>query len=104
MTDRQMLEQDLSQGLDEEIIYSFSSTPWGSSPTSIAAKAFDVTNDNRTDVTATVLPAGSASAAGDVISLPVLKALTYGHIYRIEVLFTSGGNKYEPFFFVRAEQ
>jgi hypothetical protein len=104
MTDRQVQERDISQGIEEEVVYSFSTTPWGSSPTSITAKVFDVTNEDRTDVTATVMPTGAASAVGDVISLPALKLLTDLHIYRVEVKFTAGGNVLEPFFFVRAEQ
>ena len=42
-------------------------------------------------MTTTVL-SGSASATGDVITLPKVKSLTLGHLYRIEVQFTVTGS------------
>jgi hypothetical protein len=35
--------------------------------------------------------------------LPVLKSLTAGNVYRVEVKFTSGSNVYEPYFDILAE-
>jgi len=54
------------------------------------------------DVTATVL-SGAGSTIGQVITFTMLKALTVGCVYRIEVLFTASGNKYEPYLIVHAE-
>jgi hypothetical protein len=90
-----------SQGADEQIVYSLTTTNWGSSPTNVTVKAYDLTDSN-TDVTSTVL-SGSASVSGDVITLPTLKSLTAGRIYQVEVLFTAGGSIFElPFVVVCA--
>ena len=90
------------QGNDESIVYTLTTTSWGSSPTSVEVKAYDITGGNRTDVSDTVLT-GSASTADDVITLPAVGGLTANHMYRIEVKFTSGGNVYEPYFEIEAE-
>jgi len=101
MTQRSFMESPVTQGEDEIISYYFSSTPWGSSPTSISAIVYDVTDAESTDdwdnVTSTVMPVNSPSAAGDVITLSPLKLLTDGHIYRVEVRFTCGSNTFEPY-------
>ena len=93
------------QGVDEKIAYKITSTPWASTPAVTAAtatKAFDVTNGARTDVSATVL-SGTTTVLADVITCPLLQSLTAEHTYRIEVLFTSGGNTFELYFIVVAE-
>jgi hypothetical protein len=97
---REVKQGRQSQGADERIAYTLTTTPWGSTPTGISVKAFDVTGGKRVDVTATVFPANAPTAAGDVITLSLLRALTPGHAYRIEVQFTTGGNLEEPYFFV----
>jgi len=99
---RQVQEGRLSQGVDEAIAYNITSTPWGSSPTSIAVVAYDVTLGGRTDVSVTVL-VGVASAVGDVITLPRLQSLTADKTYRIEVKFVCSGNTFEAFFYVESE-
>lgn len=83
---REVKEGVLYQGADESLAYNITTTPWGSSPTSQSAKAYDELDD--TDVTSTVFPTNSPSVAGDVITLSPLKALTVDHSYRIEVKFT----------------
>ena len=88
-TSREVTQGKLYQGVDEQIVYSLTTTNWASSPTSPSVKAYDA-SDGYTDVTATVL-SGSASVAGDVITLPKVKSLTLGHLYRIEVQFTVAG-------------
>lgn len=92
----------LSQGDSETIVYSITTTSWGSSPTDVVVKAYEVTGGTRTDVTDDVL-SGSASVAGDVISLPAVTGLTAGKGYRIEVKFSSGGNTFEPYLEIQAE-
>lgn len=73
----------------EALSYGLTTTPWGSSPTSISMIVTDITDDfNRQVVTGTVTT-GSPSAAGDVITLPKLGPLTRGHQYMAEVLFTT---------------
>ena len=101
MTKRAVTEGTQKQGADEEIIYSLTTTNWGSSPTSPAVVAKDV-SDDYTDVSSTVL-SGSPSVSGDVITLPTVKSLTAGHIYRIEIKFTSGSNIFECYFLIDAE-
>lgn len=101
---REVTQGEQRQGADERIAYTLTTTPWGSSPTSVSAKAFDVTGGRKVDVTSTVFPANSPSVAGDVITLSLLRALTPGRRYRIEVQFTSGGNLFEPYFYVNGEQ
>ena len=104
MTQRETQETDIKQGEDESLVYTITTTPWGSSPTGIAVKGYEIAqNGQRTDVTSTIMPTGSASAAGDVITLPAITALTAGKNYRIEVKFTSGSNTFEPYFMIEAE-
>lgn len=80
------------QGPHEEIQYRITATPTPVSVTSVT-----VTDQyTGTDVTATVMPTGTASVASGVITLPTLKALTLNHRYRIAVLYSDGVNKLEP--------
>lgn len=91
------------QGEAEKITYNLTVTPWGASPSSVVVSAYDVTGGDRTNVSSTVL-VGSASVSGDVITLPSLERLTAGHLYRIEIQWLSGGNTFECYVFVEAEQ
>ncbi len=101
MISRTVREGVQAQGIDEQTIYTVTTTPWGSTPTSVTVVAKDESAANQ-DVSSTVL-SGTASVNGDVITLPVLKSLTQGHQYRIEVKFTCSGNVFECFFEVQAE-
>ncbi len=96
---REAIKGVLVQGVDEQIAYQVTTTPWGSSPTNVAVV---VKNSAGTDVTATVT-SGTASVMGDVITLPVIKSLTAGEVYRVEVKFTVSGNILETFFWIAAE-
>jgi len=96
MDNRRVLE-DVAQGVNEAIKYSFSTTPWGiSAPTvsSITAYQIDPETGAETDVSATVL-SGSESVADDVITLPLLTALLFGYAYRVDVLITDGETELE---------
>ena len=99
---REMKESPLLQGEDEQIAYRITTTPWGSSPTSVDVKCYDITTGARTDVTSTKLT-GTVSVTGDAITCPVLKSLIAGNTYRVEVKFTAAGNVLEAYFIVRAE-
>ena len=99
---REVVEGRLAQGVDEQIAYTITTTPWGSSPGTLSVKAYDVTS-SLTDVSTTVL-SGAASAVGDVITTPTVKSLTEAHLYRIEVKFTCAGNIYECYFEIHAER
>lgn len=95
---RAVVESPVTQGVDEQIARKITTTPWGSDPTAVSV----VVKRDGGDVTSTVMPTGSPTVAGDVITLPVLKSLSAG-IYRVEVKFTSGGNVFETYFKVIAE-
>lgn len=90
------------QGAGEQIAYKLTSTPWASSPTVTGVKAYDITDNIRTDVSATVL-SGSSGVVGDVITTPIVKSLTVDRTYWIEITFTSGGLTFVPYFIVRGE-
>lgn len=100
---REVTEGRQVQGVDEEIKYTITTTNWGSTPTDVACVVKDMTDGNA-DVTSTVMPDGSISVSGNIITLKSLKSLTEGKRYRVEVKFTtSDGNVWEPFFYVTAE-
>ena len=104
MTNRQIKESPVTQGEDEIITYTLTTTPWGSSPTSINVVVYDVTGADETadwlNVTSTVMPTNSPTVLGDVITLSPLKLLTDGHVYRMEIRFTCGSNTFETYGFV----
>ena len=97
---REIVEGRQKQGVDEEVYYSLTTTPWGSDPSSVSVKAY--TMPDRTDVTSTVL-SGDASTTDDVITLPKLSGLTAGTEYRIEVKFTCSSNVLECYATIQAE-
>lgn len=94
-----------TQGVDERIAYQIVTTNWGGSPTSVSAvaKAWNPLTRQFSDVTSTVFPANSPTVSGDTITLSLLRALTEGVVYRVEVQFTSNGNLFECFFTVNGE-
>ena len=94
---REIVESPQEQGADEEIVYTLTTTPYGSSPTSQSVTVYDITSGAYTDVTSTVMPVNSPSVSGDVITLSPLKLLTVGKSYRVEVKFTCSGNVFEPY-------
>ena len=85
---------------DETIVYSITTTAVASTPTVGTVTVYDE-SDNDTDVTSTVMPSGSHSDSGDVITLKPLTALTIGHSYRVEVQFTAGSSTYECYMIVK---
>lgn len=101
MTSRIVKEGRQIQGTDEKIVYTITTTPWGTSPSSLTAVVKDESASNL-DVTSTVMP-GTPTAVGDVITLPQLKSLTVDHLYRVEVKFDAAGNTFECYFEVQAE-
>ena len=87
-------ESPVDQGAGETITYKLTTTPWGSSPGSVSVAVVDVVAGAETDVKSTVMPSGSPTASGDVITLPALTALTAGHFYKITITFTCSGNTF----------
>jgi len=87
------------QSADEELIYTIDTTEWTSNASSPTVVATDETTDET--VTTTVFPTNTPSASEAEITLSPLKALTKGHLYRIEIKFTGGSNKWECYFKVK---
>ena len=100
MTDR--LIGSYFQGNDEQIVYTIDVSEWGESPSAVTFKVFDVSDGTRTDVTADTMT-GAATISLDEITLPVLKSLTAGKVYRVEIKFTADGQIFEPYIKVLAE-
>lgn len=84
---RKIKESPWYQGEDEQIAYTIDTSPWGGSPSSLTV----VLKDGDTDVSGTKL-SGSASAASDTITTPVVQSLTAGKKYRLEVKWTDGNS------------
>ena len=97
---RAVKESPITQGADEIIAYTLTTTPWGASPTSISVKLYE--GASKTDRSATML-SGIAGATGDVITTPLVTGLTAGQVYRLEIKFTSSGNVFEAFCIIYAE-
>ena len=100
-TDREVKQGVQYQGVDEEIVYTLTTTNWASNPTSPSVQ---VKESDGTDVTSTVMPTNSPSVSGDVITLSPLKNLTEGKEYRVDVQFTTGSNVWEAYFRVIAQE
>ncbi len=102
-TSREISEGVQYQGSDEEIVYTLTTTNWGSSPSSPSAAIYSRSGDTYTDVTTGAM-SGSASAANDVITLPKISSLTAGTEYRVEVQFTISGNVFEAYAVILCER
>lgn len=103
MSIREVVEGKQTQGEDEEIAYTVNTQPVGGSPVVNRIQVKDKTQ-NWKDVTEVTMPDPTSSVAGHVITLPVLKALTRDHGYRVEVLFQSAGQVLECYVDVDAER
>ena len=101
MINRQVKESPITQGEDEQIAYTLTTTPWGSTPSSVSVVIKTV--PGLTDTSATNLT-GSASVASDVITTPVIKSLVAGQQYRLEIKFTSSGNVFEAWAIINGEE
>lgn len=99
---REVAEGTQPVGEDEEVVFTVDVTNWGDSPTSPSVVVKNLNAD--TDVTSTVMPTGSPSVNGNVITLPTIKLLTKNISYRIEVKFTIGGNVLECYIPIGAEE
>lgn len=95
------LKPENEQGENEEIIYRFSSTPWGSDPSGVTVRVLDVSADYA-DVSETVIEQGEPQVNADLITLPKIRNLKRGHVYRLLPRFTAGGKKLEPIFVIFA--
>ncbi len=100
----QVIEETLLQSSGESIAYTVDTDDYptaqsGNSPTLASATVFTVADD--VDMTLTVMPGGSVTVSGTVITLKPLTALTANVTYRVQALFTKDGNIWEPYFQVR---
>ena len=103
MSTREVTEGKQYQGEDEEIVYTIDVSNWGDTPTSPSLVVKEITDDYA-DVTATVVPSGTASAAANIITLPTIEGLTINKLYQCEILFTMAGNKLETYFIIQGER
>ena len=98
-TSRRINQSPLHQGEDEEIVYTLTTTPFASDPSSPVVTIKDADGE---DVTSDYTD-GSASASGDVITTPTILDLVADTQYRLEIKFTSGGNVLEAWAEMRGE-
>ncbi|KKM08392.1 hypothetical protein SY88_23675 [Clostridiales bacterium PH28_bin88] len=99
MTHRK-IDPENEQGVNEAIFYELTTTLWGPALSNIAVHTVDVTA-GFVDVSEAVQD-GDPSIEDDTITLPQIKNLTAGHVYRVAVRFQSGGNVFEPLFVIYA--
>ena len=100
---REINESGIGQGQDEALVYTLDVSPWGSAPTGVQVKVYDITGGSYTDESATML-SGAASVTGDEITLPELSGVEANHNYRLEVKFTIGSNTFEAWCRIKGER
>ena len=90
---REFKESPFYQGADEQVAYLVTvPTSWGTATlSSIVITLYEDPDDTNTDVTSTKT-SGRASASGQVITTKLVKSLTAGTKYRLEVKWTSSEN------------
>lgn len=106
MSIREIKEGKQEQGVEEEVTYTLTvPTTWGTPSGTPTIKVFSYIDRTFTDVTSTVMPTGSASISGQVITLPEAKAMTVDVMYRFEMKFdTSGGGVMEAYAWVECKR
>ncbi len=81
------------QHTDEEVIRTVDFDP-ATTEASVSSPVVKVIQESDgSDVTSAVMPTNSPTAATLVVTLSLLKSLTAGESYRVEVLVTAGSNK-----------
>lgn len=99
---REVNESPVYQGINEQLVYTVTTTPWGSTPATLVNTLWDITDaDNPSDVSSTKLT-GSTNAAGDVITTKKVYGLTLNSNYRLDVKFTdSASNIWEAYLIIK---
>jgi hypothetical protein len=92
---------DPYQGVDEVIVRALDVSANGSGPSSVSVVVKNAAT--LADITDIVMPTGSPTVNGDVITLPALRALTAGVAHRHEVKYTLEGNVLEDYFDIIGE-
>ena len=103
---REIIEGLQFQGSTEEVTYTVTyPASWGT-PTSPSVTVYSIneTTGAETNVTATVMPTGSASVNGQVVTLPEMKSLTVDVLYLVLVSIASGTNVFTIKAYVRAQR
>jgi hypothetical protein len=100
---REMNESGLGQGVDESLVYVLDVSPWGSNPTGVQVKVYDITGGSYSDESEDMLT-GAASVSGNEITLPALSGVEANHKYRLEVKFTIGSNTFEAWCQIMGEK
>jgi hypothetical protein len=97
---REVQESPLTQGVDEQIAYSFDFAAVGTpvSPT-VAIMVVGTTTD-----LASTLISGAASVVGNTVLTGKVQSLTAGVVYRLECKATVSGNLLERYLIILAEQ
>lgn len=96
---REVRQSRREQGVRERVIYTFDFADGiVAAPASAAVKVYDVTEGAYTDVTGTVMPTGSATVAGSVVTCPLMRALTVAHRYRVECDATGADGQIETLY------
>lgn len=98
---REVLDGLQFQGVDESVLYSVDTLPWGGSPTGVSHDVFDE-EDYATSLKSLLMP-GSPTVATNVINLPALSGLSAGKIYRVFIDFTIAGSGLQGYFRVQGE-
>ena len=83
---RKFKEEPLRQGSNEEVSYTLTTTPWGSSPTNAVCRVMLVGG-----LTDSNLLSGACTIAGDVITTGQVQNLIKDKKYEIQIQFTIGG-------------
>ena len=97
----QVIQGPKLQTSNESIAYTIgvAAYPGSGDPSSVIATVFNLSDNS--DVTSTVMSAGSVSVSGNTITLKPLTALTANANYKIQVVFTRSGNVLEGYFLIK---
>ena len=99
MIRRKFKEAPLTQGEDEKLAYTLTTTPWEASPTSPVTTIKD--RDGNAD--SNLLSTSVTTASGDVITTPLVQNLVAGNTYKMEIKWTVGSNIWEAWGEIKAE-
>jgi len=92
-TIRAVRENQRPQGTAEEIAYYVDTAPWGGYDSNMATT---ILGPNGDDVSLVHL-SGVTSEVGGVITTPLVKLLSPGHMYRLQILWKKGANIFQAY-------
>jgi hypothetical protein len=92
-----------TQGIGESISYNLNAAPWSTVPTDPEVYVYDA-SANYASVKATVMPAGTPSVSGSVITLPPLTNLSDGRLYRVAMIWDSWQQTWWAYCDIRGER